>query len=120
MSKRHAITAFLALLSFAVATLATTTSASSLSLPFGKTDVAGPRWFSFMIHTDGSAVKVKLWASGPHSPNILGTFFYDEQEEFLGGFDFSVHRPELGATADINVIPGNPIHEDITIQAEPE
>jgi hypothetical protein len=51
---------------------------------------------------------------------VLGSFFYDEEEEFLGGFDFSVHRAETGAMADINVVPGNPIHEDITIQAEPE
>jgi hypothetical protein len=110
--------AFLALLSFA------TTSARALApgepLPFGKTVVAGPGWASFMIHTDGSIVRVKLWATSPASPNVLGSFFYDAQEEFLGGFDFSVHRAQTGARADINVVPGNPIHEGVTIQAEPE
>lgn len=105
---------FLAMFSFA--SLATTAP----QLPFGKTDMAGAGWASFMIHTDGSIVRVKLWATSPQSPNVLGSFFYDEQEEFLGGFDFSVHRAETGAMADINVIPGNPIHEAITIQAEPE
>ena len=103
-----------AMFSFASTTLATT------PLSFGKTDVVGPGWASFMIHTDGSIVRIKLWATSPQSPNVLGSFFYNEQEEFLGGFDFSVHRAETGATADINVIPGNPIHESITIQAEPE
>ncbi len=114
-----AVGVFLATLSFATST-SRSTRAPGEPLPFGKTDVAGPGWASFMIHTDGSIVRVKLWATSPQSPNVLGSFFYDAQEEFLGGFDFSVHRAETGAMADINVIPGNPIHEGITIQAEPE
>lgn len=108
------------MLGFVTTSTRAATQAPGEQLPFGKTDVAGPGWVSFMIHTDGSIVRIKLWATSPQSPNVLGSFFYDEQEEFLGGFNFSVHRAETGATADINVIPGNPIHEDITIQAEPE
>jgi hypothetical protein len=110
----------LSVLSFAATPVWAVKPAPGEPLPFGKTDVAGPGWASFMIHTDGSIVRVKLWATSPQSPNVLGSFFYDEQEEFLGGFDFSVHRAQTGATADINVIPGNPVHEGITIQAEPE
>jgi hypothetical protein len=89
-------------------------------LPFEKTEVTGAGWASFMIHTDGSVVGVPLWLTSPGSPNELGAFFYDENEVFLGGFQFAVHRAKSRAFADIRVIPGQPVSEEQTIQAEPE
>ncbi|MGH2712084.1 MAG: hypothetical protein ACRDH9_12895 [Actinomycetota bacterium] len=89
-------------------------------LPFGKTEVVGAGWASFMIHTDGSVVGVPLWLKAPGSVNELGAFFYDEQEAFLGGFQFAVHRAKTRVYADIRLVPGQEIHQDQTIQAEPE
>ena len=119
MTRRHIRTAILVLASpvlLGSVQAVPAAGAEALQPLFGGVDTT-TRWTGYKLISSGGEYQLRWDYEAERDPLQFGIYFYDSDDSFKGGFNYTAYTYQNSARYEVNAVPGNPLVGEQTVEA---